>query len=117
MLQDLTKRIADSLDRLLTLEIITAVGTVDPKQSGDPNWPDLAAVEQPQMIVSKINLLNGDIRTIFGEAFITGDYKSLVDYHTTREKQGFEIINNNIAALKALLQLARGLDKSENDGQ
>ncbi len=116
MLQDLTKRISDSLERLLTLEIITAVGTVDPAQHGEPNWPDLASVEKPQMIVSKINLLDGDIRTIFGEAFVTGDYKSLVDYHAAREKQGFEIINNNIAALKALLQLARGIDNKPEDG-
>jgi hypothetical protein len=106
----IVKRISDSLENLLTLKIVTAVGTVDPTKSSDPNWPDLADVLQPQMIVSKFNLLDGDIRTIFGEAFVTGDYKSLVDYHTAREKQGFEIINNNIAALKALLQLARGLD-------
>jgi hypothetical protein len=116
MYQDLMKRISGSIERLLTLEIVTAVGTVDPTKSDDPNWPDLADIEQPQMIVSKFNLLDGDIRTIFGEAFVTGDYKSLVDYHTAREKQGFEIINNNIAALKALLQLARGLDDKTEGG-
>ncbi len=115
-MSSIIKRISDSLENLLTLEIITAVGTVDPTKSGEPNWPDLASVEQPQMIVSKFNLLDGDIRTIFGEAFVTGDYKSLVDYHTAREKQGFEIINNNIAALKALLQLARGLEDKPEGG-
>lgn len=116
MSNNVIKLVTDSLERLLTLEIITAVGNVDPSKSSEPNWPDLASVEQPQMIVSKINLLGGDIRTIFGEAFITGDYKSLVDYHAAREKQGFDIIQNNIAALKALLQLARGLEDKPESG-
>lgn len=112
-MSDLTKRITDALSQLLTLEIVTAVGAVEPKKPDDTNWPDLVDVANPQMIVTKINMLGGDIRTIFGEPFITGDYKSLVDYHAAREKEAFNIVQSNLAALKSLLQFARGLDTNE----
>lgn len=113
MLQDLVQKITASLDKLVTLEIITAVGSVGPKGEGDNNWPDVANMTNPQMIVSKMNLLDGDIQTIFGEAFVTGDYKSLQGYHAEREKQGHAVIQSNIDTLKSLLQLARSLDEQK----
>jgi len=103
-------RVSAALENLVTLEIITAVGQVDPKKDGDPHWPSIENVTDPEMIVSKINLLDGDVQTIFGEAFVTGDYQSLQAYHTDREKQGHQIIKDNIAALQELLKLARNLD-------
>ena len=108
----IVEKVAAALENLVTLEIITAVGQVAPKKEGDTTWPSIDNVTDPEMIVTKINLLDGDIQTIFGEAFVTGDYQSLQAYHADREKQGHQIIKDNIAALQELLKLARNLDDS-----
>lgn len=113
-LNDLITKIKDSLNNLVTLEIITAVGQVRfrPKagssQDTESGFPDLDYEKNPKVILTKINLLQGDIKTVFHEEFVTGDYQSLKDFHAAREKEGYEIVHKNIEAIKELLQMVRG---------
>jgi len=51
---------------------------------------------------SQINLLTGDITTAMTDKFVT-EYKELREYHTSREKEGHEIIEKNIKTLKDIV--------------
>ncbi len=99
----LKDRILNALNNLASLEIITAVGHATPE--GD-NGPDLDYSRNPKMILTKINLLQGDIKTVYHEDFVTGPYQNLKNYHAAREKEGYDIIMRNMDAIERLLKLA-----------
>ncbi len=111
MVKDLKDKIKESLENLVTLEIITAVGQVrfePPDKNEDAEktkYPDLDFESDPKVILTKIDLLQGDIKTVYNEEFVTGNYQSLKEFHFEKEKQGHEIIKKNIAALEKLLNL------------
>jgi hypothetical protein len=107
--QDLLKRITDALSNLVTLEIVTAVGAVKPDADGQP---ELDYSQIPKMILTRINLLQGNTTTVFSEEFVTGNYQSLQAYHAAREAAGHKMIQDNIAAIKSLI----GLIKQDIEG-
>ncbi|MFQ5631401.1 MAG: hypothetical protein ACE5I1_21725 [bacterium] len=110
-LKALIDRIKVALENLVTLEIITAVGQVD---FNAPNGPDLDITKDPKTILTKINLIQGDIKTVYDPEFVTGNYKELKAFHQTREEQGNQIIMDNLDALMKLFGLAKDLlSKSE----
>lgn len=99
--------IKNALENLVTLEIVTAVGQIKFQASEQPSnpserLPDIDFSKDPKVMLTKINLLQGDIRTVLDPAFVTGDYQSLRDFHLAREKEGHDIIQKNLAALKEL---------------
>jgi hypothetical protein len=100
--EEFKQKILDAIMNLVTLEIVTAVGHVVAKD--DSGGPDIADFEKTPMILTKIDLLQGDIKTVFSEEFVTGPYKDLKAFHADREKEGHAIIDKNIAALKALVE-------------
>ncbi len=112
-MKDLVNRIQSSLNNLVTLEIITAVGQVifkpqkDQAQGSEISYPDIDYNKNPKVILTKIDLLQGDIKTIYDEEFVTGSYTGLRDFHADREKEGYEIVHKNLAALKELLDMVR----------
>jgi hypothetical protein len=109
----LIDRIKDAIENLITLEIITAVGQVD---FNAENGPDLDQSKDPKVILSKIDLIQGDIKTVYDPEFVTGNYKELKDFHKTREEQGHQIIKDNLDALMRLFNLAKDLlSKSESE--
>jgi hypothetical protein len=96
---NLGERILQSIEDLVTLNIDTIVND------------DGTA----KIMTSTINLIDGDIKTEFDVAFVTGDLKELRDYHTQREAQGHQIIKDNIDALAKLIDLF-STAKSSIDG-
>lgn len=66
---------------------------------------DAAGVETEMK--TEINLLEGDIQTHFPTDAFKPENKSLLDYHLGREKEGYKIIEDNIATLKTLLKLLK----------
>lgn len=105
MAEDLRTRIRRSIKNLTTLEIITAVGRIRYHKKDGEFGPDLDYDQDPKAILTKIDLLQGDIKTVYNEEFVTGNYQALRDFHGQREKEGYEIIQKNIAALERLLSL------------
>ena len=108
MSRNLKDRILESIENLATLEIITAVGHV--KMSAEPDStkspsPDLDYDKNPKIILTKIDLLQGDIKTVYHEEFVTGVYQNLKNYHAAREKEGYAIVKQNMDALERLLKL------------
>ena len=111
-LDALIKKIKNALENLITLEIITAVGQVD---FNAENGPDLDFGKDPKVILSKINLLQGDIKTVYDPEFITGNYGELKDFHKTREEMGHQMIKDNLDALMRLFNLAKDLRSKPED--
>lgn len=101
------------LDRLLakasdlaTLEIITVAGTaeLDPTtQRFEPKSPVDAA------LLTRIQLIEGDILSVYPQETLSGDLQVLKDIHQQREAQGLQIINERIAAVKELIKLVSDL--------
>ena len=71
-------------------------------QGGAPIFP-----AEPKSMYSRIDLLQGDITTIYDPEFITGELTSLREFHQDREKQGQEIIQGNIKTLRDLVKLIK----------
>jgi hypothetical protein len=114
-LKKLMEDIKGALVNLVTLEIITAVGPITVKRKDSAasgpmsSFPDIEYDPNLKMIQTKIDLLQGDIKTIFDPEFVTGNYQSLRDFHAAREKQGSDIISNNLKALKELFNWVSSL--------
>jgi len=100
--EKIINKIEETIDDLVTLEIITAVG------EGDD-----ARAASNKKIHSKLGLLDGDIYTIFHEDFINGDLKELRQFHEQREEKGAKIIQENINTLIKIVEFARGLKKEK----
>jgi hypothetical protein len=112
-LKELIARIKDAIGNLVTLEIVTAVGDVkfQPK-SAEEKDKIVATIDyskEPKSILTRVDLLQGDIQTVFHEEFVTGNYKELKEFHAAREKEGHKIIKENLAALEKLFQLTKKL--------
>ncbi|MEJ2265034.1 MAG: hypothetical protein P8X95_16435 [Anaerolineales bacterium] len=100
--EGILEKITKALEDLVTLEIKTMVGEMTFNQSEAPNFP-----AKPKAMYSKINLLQGDITTVYDPEFVTGEYTNLREFHQEREKQGQEIIQGNIRALQSLVKLIK----------
>ena len=87
------------LSKLTRLEIHTLVGNYSFVKDTKVENTVIKNDSTAERMSSQINLLTGDITTAMTDKFIT-DYKELRDYHTSREKQGHEIIEKNIKTLK-----------------
>jgi hypothetical protein len=109
--ENLVDRIKKSLDNLATLEIITAVGPVTRKSENEPL--ELLDQAKSSVILTRINLLQGDITTVYHEDFVTGRYQELKNFHADREKEGYEIVKKNLEALEDLYNFAKELLKEE----
>ena len=99
--ESLVRQLIDSADRLVTLEIVTVVGTYDTKT----NQPGAGS----KMVRTRLNLLDGDKVTEVDPDFVSGPLASLRDFHVQAEKQGHDIIKGNIEAIEKMLGLLERL--------
>ncbi len=116
-LDNLIGTMKDKAENLVTLEIVTAVGEVaiitsshEGKNQFDVKIP---TKKEAKAMFSQIDLLQGDIKTLFHEDFMTKDYQELREFHRSREAQGHAIITQNISMLKQLLEYVSKLNKDK----
>ncbi len=102
----LADKIEKSLANLVTLDIVTAVGSPD----GTDLKPDYG---KDRVMTTKIDLLQGDITNVIDEAFVSGDLESLRSFHENQVLKGQEIVHDNLQALKELYETARQLDSPD----
>lgn len=118
-LNELIVKIKSAIENLVTLEIVTAVGDVKFQPKSDNEKDKIIATidynSAPKAILTKIDLLQGDIQTVLHEDFVTGNYSGLRDFHAAREAEGHAIIKENLAALEQLFQLAKKLIQDKTD--
>ncbi len=117
-LDELLDKIKKAVEELVTLEIITAVGPVNLVEGKDPKTgAPIYFLEkelfkkETKLIVTRIDLLQGDISTVIPDEFTAPQYQWLRDFHATREKQGIETIQRVMDGLKGLVTLIQELKK------
>ncbi len=108
--KEVLQRIENSIQDLTELKIQTLMGNMEIDSEGNVNLKNEQSVDG---IVSKINLVDGDITTQMTETFYKA-YPELVQFHQSREAQGNEIIEGNIMALKTITITLRQLFDSDN---
>jgi hypothetical protein len=111
-LTDLRQRIIDSIENLTTLETVTVVGGID----YDParGWGHAAEAGGAAVgMLTKKRLLDGDVTTVIHPDLLTGDLAALRAFHLEREKAGDLVVETNLAAVKALFELATNLLRDE----
>ena len=98
--------VKQSIKNLKTLEIRTVIGNYKWDEAQKKiTYKD----DEVRLIMTQIDLLEGDITTSFSEDFLKPPYDEIRKYHAEREKQGHEIIEGNLKALKDLVELVRGM--------
>lgn len=99
----LLNTIADKLDQLVTLTVVTAVCDVETVQE-DPDSPTFicrpkagASIDAFQ---TQVNLITGDIENLISRDFATNPaYKSLSDFHLAQVTKSNEIVSTNLKAI------------------
>jgi hypothetical protein len=100
-LTDVMTEIKNGVKQLQTLEVRTVVGPSKWDEAAQKIIPDVTA----KIIMTSINLIQGDITTAFDQEFLADPLNKVRDFHMEREKRAQEIINGNINALKELVNL------------
>lgn len=103
------RKLENSLNQLVTLNIVTAVGTAKVDIKSDESGGALTKLEVgdagTKVIWTAINLVQGDITTVVDPEFQGDAGRELREFHKSRESQGLEIMHRNISALKELVSL------------
>ena len=74
----------------------------------DKNEINLSPGQEIEGIISKIDLVDGDITTQITEKFYQ-KYPELVQFHQSREARGHEIIEGNMLALGTIVRTLRNM--------
>ncbi len=100
--------IKSAMSNLVNLDIRTIVGEYDYAHDGK-----IKANQDAKQIVTRMNLLDGDITTAFSEEFLEAPLDSVRGFHGLRERQGMEIVQGNIRALQQMVSLIGTLAQEE----
>ena len=88
-------KIAQAITKVIELKITTSV-----TDASDANKLERA-------MVTKINLVEGDIKNTMDREFVVGDLKDLRAFHETQVLKAQQIIKDNLEALKTLWALVK----------
>lgn len=103
MANPLLEKINHIVTELTRLDVVTVVGaasvTVDSESNIKFNLPNDTT---PRAMITRVNLVSGDVQNVIHPDFVAGDLASMRDFHTAQVTQGHEVIVNNIKALREL---------------
>lgn len=102
VLDKFLEQVSSALDKMVTLDIVTAVGPL----TYDSAKNTYSSAEPAKIMHTRLDLLLGDAKTQIDEEFVTGRYQVLREYHAAREKLGHELLRGNLEVLKQLFDLA-----------
>ena len=98
-----------ALDDIINLDIRTVVGDFTHDDKGR-----IVGKKGSKEMVTRINLLAGDVTTAFSEEILDDSLKEVRNFHSQREAQGLDIIRSNINTLYSLTRLIKTLDEEDN---
>lgn len=98
-LDEILQKIESGIQDMTQLKIQTVMGKLEIDNN---RQIDFVPGQEIQGIVSKIDLIDGDITTQITEKFYE-KYPELVQFHQSREAKGHEIIEGNIMALGTIV--------------
>lgn len=115
MAENFFEKTITALQQLSVLEVNTVVGDFSFADQPTNLKVDLNTTTTDKM-VSRVNLLSGDITTAMSPKFVD-EYKDLREYHMIRENQGHEIIKRNIAVVEKIAEtLVDLIEKKDSVG-
>lgn len=102
----LLNTIADKLDRLVTLTVVTAVADIDVVQD-DPTQIGFTCRPKPGSTIeafqTQVNLVTGDIENLISRDFATNSaYQSLTEFHLAQVTKSSDIVSTNLKAIRDL---------------
>jgi hypothetical protein len=106
------KKIENTVTNLINLEIKTIVGEFDVYGFDDVR-PKPG--EKFNVMMSQINLIEGDITTHISSELLYEKYEWLRQYHAEKEARGNEIIQGNIKAVMSLIELIQKSSEKEKE--
>lgn len=106
-IEKLIESILAKVKDLTVLNIETVMGSLVTDAQGEIVFKPGQDIDG---IVSKIDLIDGDIKTQMTEKFYK-NYPELVQFHQSREAKGHEIIEGNMEALKSIVLALRAFNK------
>lgn len=106
---EILKKIEDKIEDITVLNIKTVMSPLEIDNEGQVKLP---AGENVDGMVSKIDLIDGDISTVIAPSFYE-KYPELVQFHQTKETKGSEIIEANMNALKSIVGIISSLGSSD----
>lgn len=97
----ISEKLTLALSALVQLKITTYLGDVQVSGNIDDLKVEVANTNESQAIVTRINLVDGDIQTTFSKTLweSTGS-EAVRAYHQEQVKQGREIVNHNLTMIK-----------------
>lgn len=103
-----------AIENVSELKVRTLVGEFDYKPVDGSNKYEIQFKSGANIegMVSKINLVTGDIDTEISPKFAT-DYEQLREFHLAKETQSHEIIRKNMEALKEIAVTIADLIKTK----
>ncbi len=101
----LLDKLVNSANDLTTLNIETVMCKLEVDNQGKVIYPKSQEV---QGIVSRIDLIDGDVKTHVTEPFYK-KYPELVQFHQSREAKGSEIIESNIETIGTIVDTLKGI--------
>lgn len=98
---NLRQMLGQAVRRAVDLQVITMVGDVVVTDNG--NAPTVASPATGPAVVTRINLLEGDIATYISPAMTTGDLMEVKVFHDSMVAKAEGIAERNIRLLKDLI--------------
>lgn len=112
-------KIYKAIEELLTLEVTTEILAVNavsaPAETAGAQPP--AAPEVQARVVTRIDLLGGDIVSRLPRDYLDEGNAALRAFHTAKEAQAQQIIDSNQQKLVALIHALRGPAGARDGGQ
>ncbi len=103
-LDNFLSNIVQKIENITTLEIQTIVSEMEVKETGTGDKKEITVVPKAgtsaEGMISRIKLVEGDIKTYISAQFAGGEYQTLREFHMLKESQGQEIIRKNIEVIK-----------------
>ncbi|QCO18178.1 hypothetical protein D3869_23150 (plasmid) [Azospirillum brasilense] len=102
----LLNTIADKLERLVTLTVVTAIADIDVVQD-DPNQVGFTCRPKAGTTIeafqTQVNLVTGDIENLISRDFATNTaYHSLTEFHLAQVTKSSDIVSTNLKAIRDL---------------
>ncbi|MDX1655172.1 MAG: hypothetical protein R3310_08150 [Candidatus Competibacteraceae bacterium] len=110
--QNLLAKIAALIDSITTLQVVTAIGPLrldDGGQLPAQNQP-LRFAPETRFMVTRLQLVQGDIVTVRDPAFDSEDQQELRQFHNDQVAQARQLIKDNMETLRQWYQMLKELD-------
>ena len=107
--EQLYDKVEAAVADLTTLKVVTAVGDVNVSQKvvekdGAKSETHTETYQNAKAILSRIDLIDGDIMTVIDEVFVNEEsYRTVRDDHLERIQSAQEIVEANVKLLKSLV--------------